>query len=201
MPLATYFDGDEAMRIILLGPPGAGKGTQAKEIVTRYGIPHISTGDLLREQVASGSELGNRVKAILDSGDLVTDEIVMEMVDDRINRADCAKGFLLDGVPRTVKQAEILASMLEQRKTALTAVVQISVPDEVLLERIRNRGIANAGNRTDDTAEVAAKRLEVYRTQTAPVASYYKQRGALKEVSGVGTVAEVSERIFSSVDA
>lgn len=189
------------MRIILLGPPGAGKGTQAKEIVARYGIPHISTGDLLREQVASGSELGNRVKAILDSGELVTDEIVMEMVDDRINRADCVKGFLLDGVPRTVRQAEILASMLEQRKTSLTAVVQISVPDEVLLERIRNRGIANAGTRTDDTAEVAAKRLEVYRTQTAPVASYYKQRGALKEVDGVGAVAEVSQRIFTSVGA
>jgi adenylate kinase len=189
------------MRIILLGPPGAGKGTQAKEIVTRYGVPHISTGDLLREQVVSGSELGNRVKTILDSGELVTDEIVMEMLDDRISRADCAKGFLLDGVPRTVKQAKILACMLEKRKVALSAVVQISVPDEILLERIRNRGMANAGNRTDDTAEVAAKRLEVYRTQTAPVASYYKELGALKEVNGVGSVGEVSQRIFASVDA
>ncbi len=188
------------MRIILLGPPGAGKGTQAKEIVARYGIPHISTGDLLREQVASGSELGNRVKAILDSGELVTDEIVMEMVDDRINRPDCTKGFLLDGVPRTVKQAEILATMLEHRHAALSAVVQISVPDDVLLERIRNRGIANAGARTDDTAEVAAKRLEVYRTQTAPVAQYYRERNALREVNGVGTVAEVSERVFASVE-
>jgi adenylate kinase len=189
------------MRIILLGPPGAGKGTQAKEIVARFGIPHISTGDLLREQVASGSELGNRVKAILDSGDLVTDEIVMEMVDDRISRPDCEKGFLLDGVPRTVKQAEILASMLDKRNVALSAVVQISVPDEVLLARIRSRGIANAGTRTDDTAEVAAKRLEVYRAQTAPVASYYKDRGALKVVDGVGSVGEVSERIFASVGA
>lgn len=189
------------MRIVLLGPPGAGKGTQAVLIGKHYGIPHISTGDMLREQVASGTPLGIKVKSILDSGELVNDEVVMEVVEARLQRPDCAKGFLLDGVPRTVKQAEILEKMLIKHGTPLTGVVQLMVPENVLLERIRHRGGNGSGARADDTAEVAAHRLQVYWTQTAPVASYYRERGALREINGVGTVEEVSERIFSIVSS
>ncbi len=186
------------MRIVLLGPPGAGKGTQAVLICKRYGIPHISTGDILREQVASGSALGNQVKSVLDSGELVSDELVMKVIEDRLQRADCAQGYLLDGVPRTVVQAEILQAFLASSKTPLTRVVQLEVPEQVLLDRIRHRG--GAGARTDDTAEVAARRLQVYWTQTAPVAEFYRNQGALREVDGVGSVEDVSERIFASVD-
>ncbi len=186
------------MRIVLLGPPGAGKGTQAVLICKKYGIPHISTGDMLREAVASGSELGKTVKSVLDAGELVTDKLVMQVVGDRLRREDCARGYLLDGVPRTVVQAEILRDMLFELGIALTRVVQLSVPEQVLLDRIRHRG--GAGARTDDTAEVAAKRLQVYWTQTAPVAEFYRQEGLLAEVDGVGSVEEVSERIFEAVE-
>ncbi len=181
------------MRIVLLGPPGAGKGTQAAKLVAAFGIPHISTGDILRAQVASGSPLGQKVKSILDSGELVTDEIIMEVVIDRISQQDCRKGFLLDGAIRTVAQAKLLEKHLSEVGAPLDRVVQINVPDGVLLERIRNR--QGAVVRADDTAEVAAKRLQVYWEQTAPVAGYYEQVGLLSKVDGVGTVEEVFDRI------
>jgi adenylate kinase len=187
------------MRIVLLGPPGAGKGTQAVEIVKKFGVPQISTGEILREQVASGSPLGLKVKSVLDAGELVSDELVMDVVEARLKRDDCAQGYLLDGVPRTVRQAEILSEILTKTGTALSAVVQISVPEQVLLERIRHRGLAGGNARSDDSAEVAANRLQVYWAQTAPVAGYYREKGMLKEVDGVGTVAEVSERISKAV--
>lgn len=186
------------MRIVLLGPPGAGKGTQAVLICKRYSIPHISTGEMLRDAVASGSELGKAVKSVLDSGELVTDTLIMQVVADRLGRDDCSRGYLLDGVPRTVAQAEMLQVMLKERGSSLSSVVQLSVPEQVLLDRIRHRG--GAGSRTDDTAEVAAKRLQVYWSQTAPVAEFYRLQGLLVEVNGVGTVDEVSERIFAAVE-
>jgi len=185
------------MRIILLGPPGAGKGTQAVLICKHFGIPHISTGEILREQVSSGSELGRQVKSLLDAGELVSDQLVMKVLEDRLLRPDCAAGYLLDGVPRTVVQAEILKGFLGASKTALTRVVQLEVPEQVLLDRIRHRG--GAGSRSDDTAEVAAKRLQVYWAQTAPVAEFYRNEGLLRQVDGVGTVEEVSARILAAV--
>jgi|APGre2960657505_1045072.scaffolds.fasta_scaffold04039_2 adenylate kinase len=187
------------MRIVLLGPPGAGKGTQGLLLCKKYGIPHISTGDMLREQVASASELGLKIKSVLDAGELVTDELVMQVVEARLRKADCLPGFLLDGVPRTVVQAEILSDFLKRSEIALSGVVQLTVPEEVLLDRIRHRG--GAGARSDDTAEVAAHRLQVYWTQTAPVAGYYRQHGLLKEVAGVGTVEEVSGRMCAVLES
>jgi len=187
------------MQIVLLGPPGAGKGTQAVKICAQYGIPHISTGDMLRQQVASGSPLGLKVKSILDSGELVTDDIIMQVVEARLSQSDCKKGFLLDGIPRTVGQAENLTTLLLKMGAPRVVVLQVSVPDEVLLDRIRNR--AGESSRSDDTAEVAAKRLQVYREQTAPVADYYRQRGSLIKLDGVGSVDEVFHRITTALAA
>jgi adenylate kinase len=187
------------MRVVLLGPPGAGKGTQATFLCKKFSIPHISTGDILREQVASGSPLGLKVRSVLDAGELVSDELVMQVVEERLSRPDCSNGFLLDGVPRTVPQAEILNTILDKSGLRLTGVVQVVVPEDVLLERIRLRGGGSA--RSDDTAEVAVRRLHVYREQTAPVASFYEQKGLLRGVDGVGTVDEVSVRILSALGA
>lgn len=187
------------MRIVLLGPPGAGKGTQAALIVQRFGIPHISTGEMLREQVASKTALGLKVQAIMDAGDLVTDEIIMDIVADRLSRSDCQKGFLLDGIPRTVNQAEMLTAILTKTNTPITRVVQITVPQEVIVDRIKKRGDVAGGARADDSAEVAVRRYQVYVTQTAPVATYYRAQGCLVEVNGVGAVEEVFERVCSSL--
>jgi adenylate kinase len=187
------------MQIVFLGPPGAGKGTQAVKISSRYDIPHISTGDMLRQQVASGSPLGTKVKSILDSGELVTDDIIMQVVEARLSQPDCKKGFLLDGIPRTVGQAQTLGTLLLKMGTPKLKVLQINVPDEVLLERIQAR--QGESSRSDDTAEVAAKRLRVYWEQTAPVANYYEQQGNLVKLDGVGTVEEVFSRITTALGA
>jgi adenylate kinase len=187
------------MRIILFGPPGAGKGTQAVLLSKAFAIPHISTGEILREQVGLGSELGRRVKAVLDAGQLVGDALVIEVVKDRIGRADCHSGFLLDGFPRTVAQAEALTALLGEQGCPIGHVVELVVPESVLLERIKSRGETAGSGRSDDNAEIAAKRLEVYWSQTAPVASFYRQEGILREVDGVGTVEEVTDRVVKVV--
>jgi adenylate kinase len=155
---------------------------------------------MLREQVALQSPLGIKVKAILDSGELVTDEIVMELVAERLGRQDCARGFLLDGIPRTVGQAQMLTDLLKSRGSSVSHVVQITVPQQVIIERIRHRGGAASNARTDDSAEVAAHRFQVYLTQTAPVANYYRDQGCLREVDGVGSVDEVFDRICKVVE-
>ncbi|MFM1848750.1 MAG: hypothetical protein RL417_2224 [Pseudomonadota bacterium] len=186
------------MRIVLLGPPGAGKGTQAVLLSKELQVPHISTGEMLREAVASGSPLGLRVKGILDSGELVPDSVVIDVVRDRLGRGDCGAGFLLDGFPRTVEQARALTVVLKELGRELTHVIDIAVPEGVLLERIRGRGQAGSG-RTDDSAEVAARRLEVYRAQTAPVAGFYKELGRLISIDGLGSIDEVSSRLRAAL--
>ena len=189
------------MQIILLGPPGAGKGTQAVLLCKELSLPHISTGEILREEQATGSTLGLTVKGFLDAGSLVPDETIIQVTEERLRRPDCSSGFLLDGFPRTVQQAEVLEGYLASLKQPLSHVVQLIVPEQTLLERIKARSGSLAKARSDDNAEVAAYRLQVYWTQTAPVAEFYRTKGLLREVDGVGTVDEVKSRILSTVAA
>ncbi|KQR68008.1 adenylate kinase [Rhizobium sp. Leaf341] len=187
------------MRLIFLGPPGAGKGTQAKLLVDRFGIPQLSTGDMLRAAVAEGSDVGKRAKAVMDAGQLVSDEIVNEIVSDRIDAEDCAHGFILDGYPRTVPQAVALGRMLEEKGLKLDAVIELKVDEEALLRRIENRvaeTLAAGGKvRSDDNPESVKKRLVEYREKTAPLSQHYARTGELKTLDGMAPVETVTRQI------
>ena len=179
------------MRVVLLGPPGAGKGTQAVKLAEKLELPHLSTGDLFRENISKGTELGVKAKRYLDAGDLVPSELTNELVDDRLNNPDTEAGFILDGYPRSVAQAEALHDMLERRGTALDVVLELRVPEEVLFERLKARG------RADDTDDVIRNRMNVYHAETAPLIEYYSDE--LKTVDAVGTVDEVFARALQAL--
>lgn len=208
-------------RIILLGPPGGGKGTQAKRIEEAYRAVQLSTGDMLRAAIKSGSPLGREVKSVMDAGKLVSDDIIVRMISERIGEPDCAEGFILDGFPRTVGQAEALDAMLAKRGIALDAVVEISVPDAFLIERICGRftcakcgagyhekfqkpktdGVCDScggrefSRRADDNEETVKTRLAAYHAQTAPLLPYYKAKGLLKGVDGSQPIDQVTNKI------
>lgn len=179
---------------IFIGPPGAGKGTQAKSFSTDLGISHISTGDMLRASMQAGTELGNQVKAIVDSGSLVSDDLMIAMIRDRIAQADCVNGFVLDGFPRTVPQAEALEVLLAESGESIKAVVLFEIDQEELLSRLRSR--RNAEARADDTEDTQKKRLEVYNKQTAPLIDFYAGKNALRKVDSNGTVEQVYSRLL-----
>lgn len=185
-------------RLVLLGPPGAGKGTQAILICQKKRIPHIATGNMMREAVGAGTPLGKKVKDYLDRGALVPDNLVIDLMRERLTQADCSTGFLLDGFPRTVEQARALDKLLAELKAPLSSVLELKVPEEVLIDRIRKRGESGSG-RSDDNVEVATKRLQVYWEQTAPVSGYYRERGELVEVDGLGTIEEVGARLLKHI--
>ena len=189
------------MRLILLGPPGAGKGTQAQRLVEKHGIVQLSTGDMLRAAAAAGTPVGERAKAIMDRGDLVPDSVMIEIISERLDRPDTAKGFILDGFPRTVEQAKALDQLLDKRGLTLDGIVEIVVDHDILRERILGRARETGGSRADDTEATVGKRLAVYREQTAPVADYYRRNGVLKQVDGMGAVNEVAARIDESLRA
>ena len=193
------------MRLVLLGPPGAGKGTQATRIAKRFAVPQLSTGDMLREAVASGSALGARVKDIMERGDLVPDDVVIAVVADRMDHSDAANGFVLDGFPRTVAQAEALDRELAARGIGLDAVLELEVDEDVLLVRIEGRA-EEAGNkgqpvRRDDNPEVFKTRLKAYRAQTAPVTEYYRSQGLLHIVDGLQPIDVVTEELAAVLSA
>lgn len=187
------------MILIFLGPPGAGKGTQAKRIAATYKIPQLSTGDMLRAAVAAGTTIGKKAKKVIDAGQLVSDEIVAGIVADRIDEADCEKGFLLDGFPRTLAQAEMLDKILQDRDRSLTTVLLLKVDEDALLARLRNRieETMKAGGevRSDDNVETFTKRLRVYKEQTAPLIPFYEEKGVLRVVDGMGSIDAVSAEI------
>jgi adenylate kinase len=185
------------MRLILLGPPGAGKGTQAKILIEAYGIPQLSTGDILRSAIANKTPMGLAAKEIMDRGDLVPDEVVNGIISERLDADDCEAGFILDGFPRTIPQAEALDQMLEDKGMQLDAVVEVTADAETLVGRIANRAkeSASTGVRADDNAEVVRKRLEVYRELTEPLVGYYREKGLVKTVDGMQSVEEVTASI------
>lgn len=183
------------MRIVLLGAPGSGKGTQATLMVERLGIPHISTGVLLRNAAKRGTALGLKAKSIIDSGELVPDTIMSDMIENRLSRPDVANGFILDGYPRNLAQAKSLDIMLERLGQPANEAIQIDVDAEQIIKRLAER--ATKEGRTDDAEKVVRNRMRVYHEQTAAVIDYYADRGLLTHVLGEGTVAEVLERILS----
>lgn len=192
------------MRLILLGPPGAGKGTQAKRLVERYGIPQLSTGDMLRAAVAAGTPVGLQAKAVMDAGKLVSDEIVIGIVADRVEEADARPGFILDGFPRTVAQAEALETMLAGKGLKLDAVIELVVDQDGLVNRIINRAAEAVAQgeavRADDDPEVFKTRLAAYNRDTAVVAPFYESRGELTRIDGNQAIDAVSEALFGVLD-
>lgn len=214
------------MNLILLGAPGAGKGTQAKAIVEKYGIPQISTGDMLRDAVAKGTELGKKAKEYMDKGELVPDEVVIGIVKDRLQEKDTEKGFILDGFPRTIKQAEALDQMLAELNKSIDAVINIAVPEEEVVKRIVNRrSCKNCGavyhliykppkeegkcdncggelyQRDDDKEETVRERFSVYRAQTEPLIEYYSKKGLVKNIDGTKSIDEVTADVLKVLES
>lgn len=180
------------MRLVLLGPPGAGKGTQATIITEAFAIPHVSTGDILRSHVSQGTTLGTQAQAYMDRGELVPDDIVIDMVTARLDEADAAEGFLLDGFPRTVPQAQVLEGLLQERHRPLDVVVRLLVDEAELIARLESRRAIEG--RSDDDIEVIRKRLVEYRSKTAPLETFYAERGLLRDVEAVGDIDEIGAR-------
>jgi adenylate kinase len=213
------------MNIVFLGPPGAGKGTQAKILIERYGIPQISTGDMLREHRAKGTELGKKAQEYMDKGQLVPDEIILGMVKERLSQPDCQKGFILDGFPRTVAQAEALDKLLSEMGKKLDFALALIVPDDLLVERLTGRRTCKTCGmmyhikykppkvegkcdvcggelyqRPDDNEETVRNRLKVYHEQTAPLIEYYKNQGILREIDGSKSIEEITQQIISILE-
>lgn len=185
------------MRIVLMGPPGAGKGTQALLVSERLGVPHISTGDIFRANVKGGTPLGQEAQKYMDSGEYVPDSVTNAMVRDRLDQPDTAPGFLLDGYPRTVSQVDDLAAMLAEHHAALDHVIELTVDLEEVVDRLVRR--AGAGGRTDDSEEVIRHRQELFAHETAPLTAVYEAQGLLTRVDGMGSVEDVSARLFAAL--
>jgi adenylate kinase len=181
----------------MLGPPGAGKGTQAQRLVEQLGIPQISTGDMLRAAVAQGTEIGKQAKAVMDRGELVSDEIVIGVARERLSQDDAREGFILDGFPRTVAQAEALDGLLEKMGAKLERCLALTIDEDVIVERLLKR--AEIEGRADDNEETIRNRMQVYRDQTEPLIAYYRERGALAEVDGMGDVEAVVAGIQEAI--
>jgi len=184
------------MQIILFGPPGAGKGTQAKRIQQEYDIPHLSTGNIFRSAIKNETELGKKVKSILDAGELVPDQTVVDLVREELKKEAYSDGYILDGFPRTVPQARAFDQMLKENDKSLDAFLVLEVPNDELIRRILSRG----EGRSDDKEEKVRHRLEVYHKQTEPVKNYYEKQGLVKKIDGIGSIDEIFERIKNALE-
>ncbi|MDX1639419.1 MAG: adenylate kinase [Balneolaceae bacterium] len=184
------------MRLIIFGPPGAGKGTQAQKISEEYEIPHLSTGEIFRSAIKNETELGKKVKSILDAGELVPDETVVDLVEEELQKEKYQDGYILDGFPRTVPQAEAFEEILQSNNQSLDAFLVLEVPEDELVKRILSRG----EGRSDDTEEGVKNRLEVYQNETAPVLNYYRKHGKVQKIDGVGSIDEIFGRIKNRLE-
>jgi adenylate kinase len=182
------------MRIVFIGPPGAGKGTQAERMIEKYKLAHLSTGDMLRAARDAQTEVGKKADEYMSSGQLVPDDIIVGVIEERLAQPDCEGGYLLDGFPRTIAQAEALDKMLAEKGTPLDVVLELKVPEEELFQRLAGRG------RADDTPEVIKQRLVAYRDQTSPLLDYYGKAGLLKSIDGLGTIDEIFDRVQAILD-
>ena len=190
---------DQTARLLIVGPQGSGKGTQGVRIADAFGVPAISTGDMFRAAVAAGSDLGNQVKALIEAGNLVPDELTSAVVAERLGQDDAANGFLLDGYPRNLGQVADLDAFLAGRDEKIDAVIELNVPREESISRLTQR--AREQGRTDDTEEVIANRLGIYERETAPILDVYRERDVVDTIDGVGTLDEITERIVAALEA
>jgi adenylate kinase len=185
------------MRIVLLGPPGSGKGTQAAMLKERLGVPHISTGELLRAAVAEGTELGKKAKAAMDAGQLVSDDLMLGLIEEKLGRPEVEPGFILDGYPRNLAQARALDELLDRLGQPIDRALELTVDEEQIVQRLAKR--AEQEGRSDDTEEVVRNRLAVYREQTAPVSSHYEEKGVLVRVDGIGEIETINQRLADAL--
>jgi len=185
------------MHVVFLGPPGSGKGTQAKLLAERLRVPDIATGEMLRAAVLEGTPLGGKVKAVMESGDLVPDDLMIALIRERLATPDAADGFVLDGFPRTVDQALALERILKGNRKGVDVVVSLAVPEAALIDRLAGR--SGSEHRTDDGRHTVLERLKVYHEKTEPLVDFYRERGLLKEVDGIGTVPEITERLGNAL--
>ena len=182
------------MQIVFIGPPGAGKGTQAEQLIEKYKLAHLSTGDMLRAARDAGTEVGKKANEYMSSGQLVPDEVIVAIIEERLAESDCQQGYLLDGFPRTIAQAEALDAMLQQKGTSLDVVLELKVPEEELFTRLAGRG------RADDTPDVIRQRLVAYREQTEPLLDYYTKKELLKSIDGLGSIDDIFGRVTEVLD-
>jgi adenylate kinase len=188
------------LNLVLFGPPGAGKGTQSQKLIERYGLIHLSTGDVFRANIGSGTELGKLAKSYMDKGKLVPDEVTINMLNSEVDKHDNPKGFIFDGFPRTQPQAEALDKLMKSKNATISAMIALDVPEKELKDRLKKRAI-DSGRTDDADPDVIANRIDVYKNETAPVKKYYEAQNKFYSINGLGSIDEITERLFKTIDS